>query len=216
MSMQTSKSNIKEITGGNIFCGPAVLTAITGIPTNEIAELINEIRHRPYYAEVKGAYIEELLQVLTRIGGYKTTKIPFVENSSVFFTLTSIRLDGFYILTLPSHFVLVEKQGGDRFIVDNGLKTPMRAEGSARLDQKVLQCYFVEKVGEHTYKKYEFPPAPILQPKPSIERINRLDLAIGFLQRYIQKHNDSALVEYAIERCTCELCEEVRRFLENQ
>src|SRR6266702_6471220 len=172
----TNKSTIKEVQGSNVFCGPAVLAAITGIPTNEIAELINEVRHLPYYREVKGAYIEELLSTLTKIGGYRSTKINFLSNSSLFFTLTTIKQEGFYIVTLEHHFVLIEKQGGERYICDNGLKTPMKAEGSARLNQKVLQVYHIEKIGEHTYKKYTPPPAPILPYIPRVEGPSRLEI----------------------------------------
>src|SRR5204863_9751019 len=97
--MEKHSSNIKKVIGTNVFCGPAVLSAITGIPTNEIAELINEVRHVPYYREVKGAFIEELIATLNKIGGYRATPINFLSNSSLFFTLTTIKQDGFYIVT---------------------------------------------------------------------------------------------------------------------
>ena len=200
--MEKHSSNIKEITGGNVFCGPAVLSAITGIPTNEIAELINEVRHVPYYREVKGAFIEEILATLDKIGGYKATRIDFLSNSSLYFILATVRADGFYILTLPHHFVLAEKVGSERYICDNGLKTPMRAEGSARLNQKVLQCYHIEKVGEHTYKKYNPPPPPIFTPKPKPEGPTRLELAEELIKEYLNYHDSLDSQAW----CECLIC----------
>ncbi len=164
---------------------------------------------------IKGAYIEELLSTLTKIGGYRSTKINFLSNSSLFFTLTTIKQEGFYIVTLEHHFVLIEKQGGERYICDNGLKTPMKAEGSARLNQKVLQVYHIEKIGEHTYKKYTPPPAPILPYIPRVEGPSRLEIAMELLRKYKAGHDSirEEISEGEVEECKCEVCVRTRNFL---
>src|SRR5207249_10508264 len=111
-----------------------------------------------------------------------------------------------------------EKVGSERYICDNGLKTPMRAEGSARLNQKVLQCYHIEKVGEHTYKKYNPPPPPIFTPKPKPEGPTRLEIAEKLLNQFLAVH-DAQLNEVSRDTintwqiCQCQTCKETREFL---
>lgn len=146
--MQTQiqgKANALEVHGVNSYCGPAVISAITGLSTDAAAAEINKVRGKPYWFEVKGAYLPELKQALKNLN-HKTEDIPYFAGSSVFQVLTSIKKDGYYIALLgPSqpHFVLLEKRASERWITDNRIKTPMKAEGSVMLRHNVLAITFV-------------------------------------------------------------------------
>jgi hypothetical protein len=142
-----AKSQINQVHGKNIYCGPAVLSSITGLSTDEIATRINRNRALPDYYEVTGAYLHELKQVLTDLN-FPSQEVPYYSDSSVFNVLSTIKQDGYYIALigpLRPHFLLLEKKGNNRFLCDNHTKTPMRAEGSARLSQRVLQLLYVKE-----------------------------------------------------------------------
>jgi hypothetical protein len=145
MKRQTQGSSINQVHGKNSYCGPAVLSSITNLSTDEIATLINRNRALPDYYEVTGAYLHELKKILTDLH-YSTQEIPYYNDSSVFTVLSTIKKDGYYIALIgPArpHFLLLEKAGPERFICDNHTKIPMKAEGSARLSQRVLQLLYV-------------------------------------------------------------------------
>jgi len=207
--MSKQSSTIKEVQGGNVFCGPAVISGITGASTDKVAELINRYRGRPWYAEVKGAYSHELISVLDTLG-YDSVKYgnPYI-NSSLFFCLTILKKNGFYIATLPNHFVLIEKTDSDRFFCDNRTKTPMRAEGSARLSQRVIELIYAEKREKRVESIVDDSPALPLPPKveqPKPIGPSKLEIAQRLLKQYAENHS----INFT---CNCSTCVEARLFL---
>ena|SRR3990167_310177 len=122
--------------GDNKFCGPAVISAIAGIDTDEAERLLQELRHTA--KPVKGVRTTEIVDVLQKLGFY--TKYIHA-NRSVFLMLTLNSEPGYYIFMVPHHFILIEiTTDGRRLLVDNHTKEPLNAAMSSRLGQQVWQA----------------------------------------------------------------------------
>jgi len=124
----------------NRFCGPAVLSIITGIDTGEAERLIQDVRHTS--RSIKGAYLHELCTILQQ-RGYKTEYLNYLEKT-VFRFLFEEKRDGTYLVTVSGHFVCFERENNDWKVCDNHTKTPLKASRSARLMQKIISVIRVE------------------------------------------------------------------------
>ena len=146
-------TNLKAVTEGfNKFCGPAVLSILTGKSTDECAAVITRINGQ---YNVTGVLLTDLLRACDRLGFDQRAVNP---QGSLFRTLTSIiHKDGMYIVTLDKHFVCVEVKDKKIYFCDNHTKEPIPAASSARLSQNVVALHQVierERVPE--------PPKPIM------------------------------------------------------
>ena len=133
----------------NKYCGPAVLSILTGKSTDECARVISKINGN---YNVAGVQLSHLLEAANRMG---FECIPAMTGNSLYGTL--IRLaneDGMYLVTVPNHFVMIEVRDNKAFFCDNHTKEPIPASSSARLGQSVL---FTHKITERPR-----PPEPIL------------------------------------------------------
>jgi hypothetical protein len=126
--------------GTNTFCGPSVISAITGLSTDKAAETISRITGRK---KVVGVYSHELEKAFHLLD-YKTERIP-VSSRSVFGMLYVLKRDGTYVFMVPGHFIAIEINGNDKFICDNHTRTPINISASARLNQKVIGLFRVWK-----------------------------------------------------------------------
>lgn len=129
-------TSLKPVSGGNIFCGPAIISAITGVTTDEAAKLVQQIRgnNRP----VVGVYSNELEAVFKKLN-YRC-EIPLAREvgNTLFNTLCSLT-KGTWAIVVPGHFVCVEvDSGGKRWFIDNHTKKPMMASAAARGMQRVV------------------------------------------------------------------------------
>lgn len=122
--------------GANVFCGPAVISAVAGVTTDEAAKLVQDLRRssRP----VKAMYNSELIQVFSRLG-FNTVYLDKYKTSSLFYLLHSVLLEpGTYVFMVPGHFIAIEiNSDGRKYICDNHTKKPLNVTASARLSQKV-------------------------------------------------------------------------------
>lgn len=136
--------------GHNKFCGPAVLSILTGKTTDECARVISKINGA---YQVAGVQLDHLLQACDKLG-FNQRKIE--TQGSLYRSLVQIaRQDGIYIITVPSHFVVIEVSNEKIYFCDNHTKEPIQASGSARLMQECLACYRVERRSD-----YVEPPTP--------------------------------------------------------
>jgi len=137
-------TNLKEIQGMNVYCGPAVLSALTGKSTDECAGVISAINGR---REIKSVNVADLIAALKKL---RFDCTPIGRTSySLFGTLNSLsRNDGFYIITVPHHVIAIEVIDSKIFLIDNHSKQPLPAESSARLTQRVELIYKVVKLAE--------------------------------------------------------------------
>lgn len=147
--------------GMNKFCGPAVLSILTGKSTDECARVISSINGQ---YRVEGVLLTDLLRAADKLG---FDQVPKPSGNSLYSTLVMHSgNDGMYIFTLPNHYVCIEVKNKAIYFCDNHTKEPMPAASSARLLQKVLSVHQVIKRPEVVIPPR--PPAP--KPEPVEER----------------------------------------------
>ena len=126
--------------GHNKYCGPAVLSILTGKSTDECARVISSINGK---YNIEGVQLKDLLEAASRLG---FDADPVAAGTSLFGTLVRLSTrDGIYIVTVPKHFVAIEVDKGQVYFCDNHTKEPMPAASSARLQQAVLAVHKVTK-----------------------------------------------------------------------
>ena len=143
-------TNLKEINFGlNQFCGPAVMSALTGKSTDECAAVISAVSGRQ---EIRAVAIAHLIEAFKRL---RFDMKPIDRTAySLFGNLSSLSdKPGMYIVLVPKHVVAVEvTEDLHLYLVDNHSKSPLPAESSARLSQK---CEAVYKITERPQPKFE-------------------------------------------------------------
>jgi len=146
-------TNLKSVNVGmNKFCGPAVLSILTGKSTDECASVISRINGQ---YSVSGVQLNDLLKAADKLG---FDSIPATKGNTLYGTLVRLaNEDGMYIITVPNHFVTIEVANKRAYFCDNHTKEPIPAASSARLSQQVLAANKV-------IKRFEEPEQP--KPKP--------------------------------------------------
>lgn len=130
--------------GVNEYCGPSVLSALTGKTTDECAEVISHLTGRNV---IKGVQMDVLIKALERLR-FDCEKMN-VPAHTVFGTLNAISgVNGLYIIGVPGHVVAVEVAHPKIYLIDNHTKQAISASASARLSQKVDGLYRVKDRGE--------------------------------------------------------------------
>jgi hypothetical protein len=143
-------TNLKEINFGlNKFCGPAVMSALTGKSTDECASIISAISGRQ---EIRAVEIKHLIEAFRRLR-FDMTQIN-KTSYTLFGNLSSLAAKrGMYIILVPKHVIAVEVTSDNHlYLIDNHSKQPLPAESSARLSQK---CEAVYKITEKPQPKFE-------------------------------------------------------------
>lgn len=134
-------TNLKEVNiGHNRFCGPAVLSILTGKSTDECAYAITRVNGQ---YNVAGVQLSDLLKAADNLG---FTCEAGQVNGSLFRTLSGmVNNEGIYIVTIPKHFVCIEVKDKKIYFCDNHTKEPIPAASSARLGMNVLAIHKVFK-----------------------------------------------------------------------
>lgn len=147
--------------GFNKFCGPSVLSILTGKSTDECANVISRINGQ---YSVSGVLLSDLLKAAERMGF--STHNANTGGMSLYRTLVTLapKGDGTYIVSVPNHFVCVEVADRKVYFCDNHTKEPIPAASSARLGMIVQAAYQVKKNLD-----YVEPPPP--KPKPVFDTI---------------------------------------------
>lgn len=150
-------TNLKSANIGlNKYCGPAVLAILTGKSTDECAAVISKVS-KQYL--ISGVQLNHLLEAADKLG-FSNEKVD-VHGSLYRQLVTISRSDGFYIITVPNHFVVIEVKDKKIYFCDNHTKEPISASASARLMQAVVACHKVSKRSD--YKEPE--PVRIISEK---------------------------------------------------
>lgn len=133
-------TNLKDINFGiNQFCGPAVLSALTGENTDRCAAVISAVSGRK---EIKAVSKEHLKQALSRLK-FDVRSTTF-SGGTLFGCLFRMKdHNGLYVLFVPHHVVAVEVRDSQIFICDNHSKSPLDIKQSARLTQRVEDTWEV-------------------------------------------------------------------------
>jgi hypothetical protein len=145
------KMHVKQ--GSNIFCGPAAISAIVDISTDEAARVINEVRGFIYSSPpVTGVHIGEMQKAFNLLG---YSMKPFAtQGMSLYRTLFSLKEDGYYLLMPPRHYIVIKVEAGKKYLCDNHTKEEINAAASARLQQ------FISHIWKITERKKVFIPEP--------------------------------------------------------
>src|SRR5258706_639509 len=125
---------------GNPYCGPAVLSILTGKTTDECAAVFTKITGRRNIEQVYPKEIEAALKIL------RFDIIPIASDCSLFSLFHQIHSNtGMYVVIVPKHVVAVESTiHGSVLLCDNHTKEPINLASMARLGQRVTLCYKVE------------------------------------------------------------------------
>jgi len=127
-------TSLKEINFGiNSYCGPAVLSALTGESTDRCAAVISAVSGKKEIKAVNRVHLAEALRRLR----FDVKETDF-KGSTLFGVLFRMKQsEGLYVVHVPHHVVAVEIKGTEIYICDNYCKTPLDIKQSARLMQKV-------------------------------------------------------------------------------
>lgn len=134
-------TRLNEVSFGfNQFCGPAVMSILTGKTTDECAAVIMEVTGRRQIDAVDTASIVSAFKKL----GFIVDSLSLVKGS-LYALLTRIaKEDGLYLVTIygykVGHIVAVEVKDKQIYFCDNHTRQPIPAASSARLMQSVTQC----------------------------------------------------------------------------
>jgi hypothetical protein len=145
-------TNLKEINFGlNQYCGPAVLSALTGRSTDECASVIMSITGR---AEVRAVEIGHLMTAFKKLR-FDVNKVDTIGRTLYGTLIRLSDMDGFYVVMVPKHVVAIEVTNHQVYLVDNHSKNPLPANSSARLMQRVEQVYKVSPKAEPIFIRTE-------------------------------------------------------------
>lgn len=174
-------TNLKPVNVGfNKYCGPAVLSILTGKNTDECVRAIRYV-----YPQYDGAEVPYniLLQAADKLG-YDTPAAQ--QGTSLYGTIVRLaKQDGIYVILVPRHVVVVEIKNRLAYFCDNHTKEVIPASSSARLGQRVFAVNrFVER------------PKPVLlrvEPRVEIDLFSKI-MSIKMVDIYDDpKHTTSVL-----------------------
>lgn len=195
-------TNLKEVKFGfNKYCGPSVLSILTGRSTDDCAAVISKI-NKQY--QVAGVQPDHLLRAAEQMG-FDTAAVP-VSGYSLYRALTMlVNADGLYIIVVPQHFVVIEVQDKKIYFCDNHTKEPIPAASSARLGMEVLKCNRVTKNPD--YKE----PVPLHVVSEELH-VDKYDTSI-----YVTRHthwSDGKIDEKTIASVNAKSQEELQSVIE--
>lgn len=126
--------------GNNKYCGPSVMSILTGIDTDEAERLLRLATGR---YNITGVQPQEMkMALLLMEPPWDMVSVAMPLNSSLYFTLTQLyKVDGLYIIGVPGHVITIEVKERKIYLCDNHTKTPIPAGNSARLSQHVTGVY---------------------------------------------------------------------------
>jgi hypothetical protein len=178
------------IFGENQYCGPAALSTITGKNTDEVSKIMYRFGYRD-----KEMQIECLKRTLDFLEFDWLEETRFEDMNMISFFMLAVREDATYLVVVPKHIVAIQVKEHKIFICDNHTKTPMNAQGSARLGQRVLKVY---RVTERPFPAYNIERC-MFDIKELLKRYNG-SLMREYINNYLGR--DAALISEAIVQLT--------------
>lgn len=135
-------NKVKE--GINQYCGPAVLSILTGKSVDECSLILASFKGQVDVKEITYADLEAVLKKLR----YQFTILD--TDLSLYLAMMKVSsIPGFYIIGLPKHVAALEVTEDNRvFFCDNHTKEPIQGASSARMMQRVDKLIKVESKPE--------------------------------------------------------------------
>jgi len=135
-------TNLNEVTFGlNRYCGPSVLSILTGKDTDTCAKAISAVSGQRV---VRGAQVSHILRALDKLG-FDQIRKPLIARTLFGCLNALVNFDGFYLIVVPDHIVAIEIKEKSIYFCDNHTGKPIKAEASARLTQEVMDIYYVKE-----------------------------------------------------------------------
>src|ERR1035437_9439974 len=126
--------------GLNQYCGPAVLSALTGESTDRCAAVISAVSGKTVIKAVQREHLRDALKRLR----FDVEETNF-SGSTLYGVLYRMHHnDGQYVIFIPNHVIAIEVNGDEIFICDNHTKTPLDIKQSSRLTQRVELVWKVQ------------------------------------------------------------------------
>jgi hypothetical protein len=126
---------LHAITGRNSYCGPAVISTLTGMTTDSAAEIV---RRRTGQRVVKGMYTRELRDALYSLGITSDVR-PVTGKPTLNQWMTHHRENSksTYLVVVTGHFIVVQQS----HMIDNHTGTPEWVERSHCFRKRVREVY---------------------------------------------------------------------------
>jgi hypothetical protein len=161
-------TTMNKVEGYNKYCGPAVLSILTGKSTDECASVISSINGQ---YQVAGVTLQHLLMAADRLGFDQKAIFTQADGSTSLFSLITriVTTNGMYIVMLPKHFVCIEVKDKQVYFCDNHTKEPIPAASSARLMQRVSAAYQVVERPKPVLISEHFSVIKVLVPLDKIQ-----------------------------------------------
>jgi len=148
-------TNLKEINFGlNQYCGPAMLSALTGRSTDDTAAVLMQVSGKQVIKAIEVSYIIKALQKLRFV--VEKQKLFHRSLYGVLTHLAVSKNNGMFFVLVPHHVVAVEVTDDKVYLVDNASKAPIDASASARLSQAVEACYKVTPKGAPKFIRTDY------------------------------------------------------------
>ena len=130
--------------GFNKYCGPAVLSILTGYDTDQCARFIRRVNGQ---YNVTGVTPSHLLQAAGLMGFDLETRMPQATMHATIVSLISF--PGMYVFWTADHYFVIEVTKDKKVLFcDNHSKEPMPAASSARLTQFITGVFQAVKKRE--------------------------------------------------------------------
>lgn len=138
--------------GMNKYCGPAVLSILTGKSTDECASVISAVNGK---YDVRGITIDELIKAAKKLR-FELKPVNTYGYSLYGSVVHLVNTSGMYLVAVPKHFVAIEVKDGVVSFCDNHTKEPINAASAARMSQKVLGIYRADKLPDPVFVRSEY------------------------------------------------------------
>ena len=134
-------TNLNEVNfGNNKYCGPSVMSILTGCTTDEAERLFKRVTDRHTITYTTPDEMKNALNLMEPPWDMETLSIS--QNASLYFTLTQLySRPGMYVIGVPAYVITIEVNNKKIYLCDNHTKSPINAGNSARLSQKVTGVY---------------------------------------------------------------------------
>lgn len=178
-------TNLNEVFGVNQYCGPGVLSALTGLSTDRCAAVISAVTGRNV---IKGTQIPHLLEAAKRLG-FESSEVKPLASTVYGQICQLVNQDGYYIISVPSHVIAMEIRDKAVYLIDNQTKQPVSAQSSARLLLRVMGVYKLKgKTAEQ--KAEEARQARIKWLKEQISSLNnQIEMRLKHIDTYQEELN---------------------------
>ena len=146
---------LHAITGTNRYCGPAVVSAITGKSTDDVSRIIRTEFNRPY---VKGTTWWQLEFVLGQLGWRGSTG-RYLGDRPTLLQWAKSAASGTYIINVPGHWIVLRKAGTRVTVADSMNRLPKPIKSFFGKSKHVLRYHQVAR-------GVTAPPKPKTKPSP--------------------------------------------------